>query len=71
MTNRNKGRLSADIVEAFDFARFLLKNSGMLKKIRNGSAIRILPAGARPAISRRLPRNVEAFTAETVFHKFA
>lgn len=67
MTNRNKGRLRADIAEAFGFARFLLKNPGMLNNVRNGSTIRIIPAGARPAA--RLPRHVEAFTAETVFHR--
>lgn len=71
MTNRNKERLGTDIAEAFDFARFLLKNPGMLKKIRNGSAIRIIPAGARPAASPRLPRHVSAFTAETVFHRLS
>ncbi|HAZ08599.1 MAG TPA: hypothetical protein DCZ01_08790 [Elusimicrobia bacterium] len=63
--------MRADIAEVFDFARFLLKNPGMLKNIRNGSAIRILPAGARPADSPRLPRNVEAFTAEMVFHRLS
>lgn len=71
MTNRDKGQMRADIAEAFDFARFILKNPGMLKKIRNGSAIRIVPAGANPAASARLPRNVEAFTAETVFHRLS
>lgn len=67
MTSRDKGRMRADIAEAFGFARFLLKNHRMLNKIRNGSTIRIVPAGARPAA--RLPRHAETFTAETVFHR--
>lgn len=71
MTNRNKERLRTDIAEAFDFARFLLKNPGMLKKIRNGAAIRIIPAGASPTASPRLPRHVSAFTVETVFHRLS
>lgn len=67
MTNRNRERLRADIAEGFGFARFLLKNHGMLNKVRNGSTIRIVPAGAKPAA--RLPRHVEAFAAETVFRR--
>lgn len=69
MTNRNKGRLRADIAEAFGFARFLLKNPRMLNKVRNGSTVRIVPAGTRPVA--RLPRGVEAFTTETVFHRIS
>ncbi len=59
--------IRTDIREAFDFARFLIAHPDMLKKVRNGSHIQIIPAGAKVAERPRLPRRVQAFAAERVF----
>ncbi|MBI5884057.1 MAG: hypothetical protein HZB91_13255 [Elusimicrobia bacterium] len=62
----NREKIRRDIAEAFDFMRFLIKHPRMLAKIRNGSEIRILPAGVCLQASRASKR-VQTFAAETVF----
>ncbi len=68
MTSHEREQMRTDIAETFAFVRFILKNPKMLKKIRNGSEVKILPFGAGLASSSRVSRGVQVFTAETVFH---
>lgn len=69
MKTKNMEQLRMDISEAFDFARFLIKNPKMLKKIKNGSEIRFTPAvHQKMPHSYHPPKNVQAFVAETIFH---
>ncbi len=68
MKNRERDQMRIDIAEAFAFARFLVKNPKMLKKLRSGSEVKILPFGAGLTASSKISRNTQAFTAETVFH---
>lgn len=67
MRRRGRERERADISEAFDFARFVIKHPDVLRKVRSGSYIRIVPAGARAPKSARLPRHTQTFAAERVF----
>ena len=63
-----KENLQDDIAEAFEFVRFLLKNPRTLKKVKNGSEIRFVPALRNKAlIPTHLVKKVQTFTTETIF----
>lgn len=69
MKMQDRERAQRDIREAFDFVRFLLKNPKELKRIKNGSEVRIVPFVPETMTYAGLKtRNVQTFTAETVFH---
>ncbi|MBI5245195.1 MAG: hypothetical protein HY922_16150 [Elusimicrobia bacterium] len=57
-----------DISEAFDFVRFLIKHPEMLKKIKNGAEISIVPEAARRSGRPKAGRRIQFFAAETVYH---
>jgi len=62
-------QVKKDIAEAFDLARFLIKNPRELKGVRNGAQIKVIPAafGPRPK-SRRSSGNLQIYVSESVFH---
>lgn len=64
----DKKKLQADIAEAFDFARFLVRHPGALRTIENDSEIEFLPvASSRLIHGSGHRKRVQAFSAETVF----
>lgn len=74
MTIKTEGRerLRKDIGEAFEFARFLIKNPRTLRTIKSGSVIRLVPAdcGRLPAAHKPSGR-VQAFAAQTIFRSLS
>jgi hypothetical protein len=69
MTAAEKEQVRKDIAETFAFVRFLVKKPALLRKIKNGSEIRILPAQtARAGRAGRGAGRVQFFAAETTFH---
>ena len=68
MTMREREQMRRDIHEAFEFLRFVIKNPSALKKIRNNTEIRILPAASGRSLAQYpLYKKTQNFTAETVF----
>lgn len=68
MIREERDQLRRDISEAFAFVRYLIRTPRALRRVRNGSEIRIVPADqARLARRKRWPKNVQAFSAETTF----
>ncbi len=60
-------KMSEDILQAFDFVRFIVKHPNALRKIKNGVDVKIVSALAASHRSNRSGK-VQSFVCERVFH---